>query len=602
MFKSLLNWVDNRTGYRALLDEALHEPIPGGAKWRYVFGSALSATFVIQVVTGLFLMCSYSPSGITAWGSVFFIDQVMTLGWLVRGIHHFGSQAMVVLLVLHLLQVLIAGAYRAPREANWWFGLILMFLTLGLSLTGYLLPWDQKGYWATKVATNIMAATPLVGPAIQSVLIGGQDYGNQTLTRFYGLHVGILPLLLVLAMVVHIMLFRQHGVTHPKNTKGRMGYFWPEQLFLDTLFALLVLGVIIGLLLWEGGANLDAPADPASSDYPARPEWYFLFLFQMLKYFPGEMEVVGTIVVPTAIVVVLLLLPLFDKIMPTKLAHFLACSFVFAVAGAAIYLTYDAVVEDNQNPQFQASRQRADLARRRALELAGSPDNGVPPDGAQYLLLRDPLHHGQDVFKAKCMGCHTFGEEGKTGERVMKAANLKGFGSYAWVRGLLEKPDSPEYFGDLKQCGGMKRWKSSSKLSAKELDEVARFVASFAEIPDDVSAAEWANDPKVTEHPGLPLFVKECGQCHVVGESGLLTEGGTEEAPNLFGWGSRRWTARMIRKPGAPENYQFLEPEGLMPSFGTQLTNNDVETVVKYLQGDYLGGPAAGGSVIVKQE
>ena len=127
---------------------------------------------------------------------------------------------MVILLFLHLIQVLVAGAYRAPREVNWWLGMVLLFITLGFSLTGYLLPWDQKGYWATKVATNIMGITPLVGAQVQKVVVGGSEYGNQTLTRFFGIHVGVLPGLLVLTLAAHIMVFRRHGVTAPKNATG----------------------------------------------------------------------------------------------------------------------------------------------------------------------------------------------------------------------------------------------------------------------------------------------------------------------------------------------------------------------------------------------
>ena len=278
------------------MHEALDEPIPGGARWRYVFGSALSVIFMVQVFTGLLLMTSYSPSSSTAWGSVFFISHDMWGGWFIRGVHHFAAQAMVVLLVMHLLQVLMAGAYRRPRELNWWFGMALLFLTLGFSLTGYLLPWDQKGYWATKVATNIMGGAPGIGPYLQKIVVGGPDYGNQTVTRFYGLHVGFLPVLLVLCLVAHVALFRRHGITTPAGSEKRpTATFWPEQLFMDTVACALVLGVVIVLVLAEGGANLDAPADPASSDYPARPEWYFLSLFQMLKLFPGSSEIIGTI-------------------------------------------------------------------------------------------------------------------------------------------------------------------------------------------------------------------------------------------------------------------------------------------------------------------
>ena len=132
--------------------------------------------------------------------------------------------------------------------------------------------------------------------------MGGSDYGNQTVTRFYGLHVGVLPTLLVLCLAAHIALFRRHGITPSPPESGRpVAKFWPEQLFMDTLVSAGVVGVVIYLVLAEGGANLDAPAEPSSADYPARPEWYFLSLFQMLKLFPGNREVVGTIVIPTAL-------------------------------------------------------------------------------------------------------------------------------------------------------------------------------------------------------------------------------------------------------------------------------------------------------------
>lgn len=582
MFKTLSDWLDHRTGYRGLVHEALEEPIPGGARWRYVFGSALSTVFLIQVATGILLMFSYSPSSSTAWGSVYYISEQMSGGWFLRGIHHFGSQAMIVLLAMHLIQVLWAGAYRAPREVNWWFGMALMFITLGFSLTGYLLPWDQKGYWATKVATNIMGGAPFLGPYVQKVVVGGPDYGNQTLTRFYGLHVGVFPALMVMCLAAHVALFRRHGLTPPKQAEKRAtGKFWPEQLFLDTVFSVGVFGVLVLLVVSEHGANLDAPADPASSDYPARPEWYFLSLFQMLKLFPGSREIIGTIIIPTAILVVMLLMPLFDRLLPGKLAHFLACSIVFGLIGGAGYLTYAAWKSDANDPVYLASREKADQARARALQLAGDPEIGIPPDGANYVLLRDPLHHGKSVLEAKCLGCHAFDGQ-SIGDQV--APDLKGFGGKEWVRGLLENPRDNHYFGKVPQCDGMAEWKRSSKLSKAELDDVADFVASFAKIPEDLSAEEWLNQDAVANHPGLAPFEKECGECHVIEG---LTEGGTRDAPRLFGYGTPRWLSRMIHKPGAPDLYGYLEPKDQMPTLSDQLTGNDVATVVRYILGDY---------------
>ncbi len=585
MFKQLADWLDNRTGYRHLLHEALDEPIPGGARWHYVFGSALSVIFMVQVFTGLLLMTSYSPSSSTAWGSVFYISHEMWLGWFIRGVHHFAAQAMVVLLAMHLLQVLIAGAYRRPRELNWWFGMALLFLTLGFSLTGYLLPWDQKGYWATKVATNIMGGAPGAGPYLQKIVVGGPDYGNQTVTRFYGLHVGVLPVLLVLCLVAHVALFRRHGITTPAGYENRpVAKFWPEQLFMDTVASALVVGVVIVLVLAEGGANLDAPADPASSDYPARPEWYFLSLFQMLKLFPGNREIIGTFVIPTALVVVMMLLPFFDRVLPRKLAHFFACGLVFAVVGGAVYLTVRAMLDDGRDSVFQQGRKTADAARQRALYLAGLPEVGIPPDGASYILRRDPLFQGGGLLERRCLGCHVL--DGK-GAGTQTASDLKDFGTRQWVRGLLENPSAPAYFGTVKKFGGMKEWKDASGLEKDDLDKVADFVATFAAIPEGVTPADWLKSPDVAKHPGRESFVADCGDCHAIEG---LTKGGMRKAPQIFGWGSSWWIARMIRNPRSSDKYGFLDPKhpGQMPAFGEdQVSASDLETLIRYLQGDY---------------
>lgn len=601
MLKQLSDWLDNRTGYKHLLHETLDEPVKGGARWRYVFGSAVTTAFMIQLVTGVLLMTAYSPSSSTAWGSVYYISYEMVGGWFIRGLHHFGAQAMVVLLFLHLLQVLIAGAYRAPREVNWWLGMILLFITLGFSLTGYLLPWDQKGYWATKVATNIMGITPLIGAEVQKVVVGGSEYGNQTLTRFFGLHVGVLPGLLVLTLAAHIAVFRRHGVTAPKNATGSEP-FWPRQVFMDALASCAVLGVVAFFAIAERGAPLDAPAEPSSSDYPARPEWYFLSLFQLLKNpaFAGENEIIGAIIVPGAIVAALMAFPLLNKFLPGKLAHLLACSLVFGLVGAAGVLTVQAIQEDRGNADFQANRVNADIARQRALFLAGHPKAGVPPEGSRYVLLNDPLQTGFQSLKQKCLSCHYFDgkgvlERGPDGKMVMSkqvAADLNGFGTRTWVRGLLENPADSKYFGTTPQCGGMQRWKKSSKLKPEELDKVADFVALFAEVKDDETPNDWLENETVANHPGLELFKNDCGRCHMVDPDGNLGEGGEEDAPNLFGWGSTRWTARMIRHPNAIDRYGFLDEKDQMPGFeNTELSEREIGVLLKFLKGDFIPNP-----------
>jgi ubiquinol-cytochrome c reductase cytochrome b subunit len=184
------------------------------------------------------------------------------------------------------------------------------------------------------------------------------------------------------------------------------------------------------------------------------------------------------------------------------------------------------------------------------------------------------------------------------------ASDLKGFGTRAWVRGLLENPRSPTYFGKVKfsedpqDKGGMAEWKQNSKLSPQELDAVADFVASFATIPADLMTDEWLNSPGVADHPGLEPFKKECGTCHVVAEG--LGEGGTRDAPHLFAWGSPQWMTRLIHKPGAPDLYGFLDKKYQMPAFADQLTDNDVTTLVRYLKGHYPAGPQPDRSAAAK--
>ncbi|MBV8486872.1 MAG: c-type cytochrome, partial [Planctomycetaceae bacterium] len=182
----------------------------------------------------------------------------------------------------------------------------------------------------------------------------------------------------------------------------------------------------------------------------------------------------------------------------------------------------------------------------------------------------------------KCLGCHVFGGKGASPQ---SASDLKNFGSRAWVRGLLENPKAPAYYGSVPSLSGMAQWKKKSKLKGKALDDVADFVASFAQIDGDMTPEEWLNTPGVSSHPGYEPFQKECGQCHVIEG---YTEGGMRDAPGLFAWGSPRWIARMIRKPGAPDLYSFYEGDERMFPFGAdQLTQNDLEMIVRYLKNDY---------------
>src|SRR5438552_7591665 len=379
----LLDWLERRTRYRRIIEYSLYEDLPGCARCRYVWGSTLVFCLTVQLITGLVLWMSYNPSSQTAWESVYYIQNEMTGGWLLRGIHHFTAQAMNVLLVLHLMQVIIDGAYKAPREMNFWFGLLLLLLVLGLSLTGYLLPWDQKGYWATKVATNIMAITPVIGPQLQRLVLGGSEYGHHTLTRFFALHAGVLPGAIIVLLTAHIYLFRRHGLTAKLPLRKPDAKFWPDQVLKDAVACLAVLAVVLFLIikprLWgfEPGADLGAPADASEPYSAARPEWYFLFLFQFLKYFPGGTEVWGAIFIPTVLVGLLFLMPFIGR---WKLGHRFNLGFLCALFAGIGLLTYLAVAEDRHELDYRLAVEPADRDAERIKDLAKT--RAIPASGA----------------------------------------------------------------------------------------------------------------------------------------------------------------------------------------------------------------------------
>jgi quinol-cytochrome oxidoreductase complex cytochrome b subunit len=306
----------SRTGWRELKERVLLEPVKGGSRWAAAFGSLLLFTFALQVVTGILLTTCYAPSVGTAWQSVKYIQEEAPLGWFIRGMHHWGSSAMVILLLFHLVQVFVWGAYKRPRELTWMTGVLLLAVTLGLAFTGYLLPWDEKAYWASKVGLGIVGTVPGIGNHIRLLLQGGPDIGNLTLTRFFALHGFILPGAIIGLVVVHLYFFRLHGVTtawweKEELLESKTEPFWPGQVWKDAVVAL---GFLLILTAWvfHHPAPLEALADPSKA-YEARPEWYFMFLFQILRYFHGPYEVVGTFILPSLFFGILFFWPLLDR-------------------------------------------------------------------------------------------------------------------------------------------------------------------------------------------------------------------------------------------------------------------------------------------------
>lgn len=580
MIKGLMDWIDDRSGIRGLVKEALYEKVPGGARWRYVWGSCLTFVFFTQVVTGTLLWMFYAPSAQTAWESVYFLQYHVAGGWFLRGVHHYMAQAMIVLLVLHLMQVVIDGAYKAPREINFWFGVMMMGVTLALSLTGYLLPWDQKGYWATAVATNLMAEVPLIGPALQKIVVGGSEYGHHTLTRFFALHAGVLPATLVALVVAHIYLFRKHGIHVKEPRPKRDSYFWPDQVLKDAIACLAVLLAVVALTIYFRGAPLGPPADP-SNEFPARPEWYFLFLFQLLKYVPAFW---GAVIIPAFLGLWMFLTPFIGK---STGGHQFNVGFWWVLIAGSAALTGMAISEDQANLKHGAAIEEANWQAERVITIADS--EGIPPAGAVTLLRQDPQNQGRRLFAAHCASCHRYnGHDGRgfPVDEPQSAADLAGFASVDWITELLDYDHyiSGKYFGGTKFKDGTMARKVLAKYTEEEkmlLPEIARLLADGAELPYEEKLDEDTRDELFSLYYNDDLKFEDgraCIECHDIDSE---DEG---FAPDLTGYGSREWLIAFIENP---EDKRFYgKKNDRMPCYGRdgKLKDEEIAILVDWIR------------------
>ena len=578
MFNRWQNWLDDRTGWKATARRLKNRPVSGrGRIWR-ALGFALAATLFVEFVTGILISLVYSPSTATAWGSVYYLTHHVDLGWLVRGVHRFGSYAAVILGGLWLGRLVFAGLYHRPREFGWWLAIAVVGLILALGVTGNILPWDQRGYWAAVVETTITGGLPGVGGYLRRLVVGGTEFGNGTLTRIHALHVVVLPGLLIGLGWLRLRLLRRIDERHA-GIDPHLEPFWPNSAFADMALASVVGAVVVGITVARHGYSLDAPADPSSDDYPARPEWYFLPLYQLLRVCQGH-EIIATVVLPTLVVVGLVALPLLDRLISRRLTRIAASTFFVTLAACSGFLTYQALAKDAHSEAFQVARDKANKLADRAVFLADL--DGVPPEGSNYLLKLDPATRGADLFARKCQSCHNFDGSKAAGQWAPALAH---YGSRAWIRGLLEKPESPAYFGLAPQCGGMAEWKESSQLSSKGLDDVADYVALFAQTPLDMTPGEWLDEAANKNHPGRAPYQAECAGCHTFGDPALRGKK-LQPAPDLFAWGSDRWTKRMIKQPSHASLYGYLKEEQKMPTFETQVTETDVNMVIRYIKGE----------------
>ena len=324
-FKGAWEWLDDRLGWSSTIWPIVTHPVPK-VNWWYVLGSATMIAFIIQVVTGVALAFTYVPAPNSAYESLEFITERAVLGNVVRGIHYWGSSAMVVLVFAHMAHVFLVGAFKFPREVNWLTGVILLGMTLGMAFTGQLLRWNQDAYWAVALMSSMASRVPLIGDLLVDIIIAGQTVGGATLTRFYATHVFLLPAAMFVLVGAHLYLVVKHGVSEmpragrPVDPKTyRQEYdellhkdgipFWPDFAWKDVVFALIAGSFVLLLSIVVGAPELGEPADPTELEAHPKPDWYFLWLFTILSYSPPAIESLVIIGLPLLLGLALLAVP-----------------------------------------------------------------------------------------------------------------------------------------------------------------------------------------------------------------------------------------------------------------------------------------------------
>ena len=397
---AILNWLEERTGVGSMVGHFLNEDIPASSGWKHVLGSVAMFSFMLQAVTGILLALNYAPTVGEAYSSIKYILNDLTGGSIIRSVHHWGASMMIVVVGLHMAQVFIWGAYKKPREVTWMAGVVLLLLTLAYGLTGYLLPWDNRAYWGTVVTVQIAGLMPVAGEYVQRLLgSDGGAIGAVTFSRFYAAHVLILPPITALMMIFHLYLVRRHGVApEPEETATKK--FYPSQVYKDTVAIFLAFCLLLGLSI-IARVPLGRMADPTDTTYTPRPEWYFLFLFQMLKLFEGPLELVGTLVLPNLAIVALFAVPFLDRSKVVAVGKRSVAMAVLVMAGIIWgSLTFFAVKSTPVDNEFA-----------KALDAPVESWQLLPADELAALGYRQ---------EAKCVTCHEFRKSSKDDDWLLE--------------------------------------------------------------------------------------------------------------------------------------------------------------------------------------
>jgi ubiquinol-cytochrome c reductase cytochrome b subunit len=327
LISSIGEWLDERLQLAASIRETAEHRVPRKtASWFYVFGSAAFAVFILQIVTGIMLALIYVPSAGEAWSSLQTLNHDVSLGWYIRALHGWGSDFMVAIVLIHMVQVFLFGAYKYPRELTWVVGVFLLLVTLGMAFSGQVLRFDQDAYWGLGIGASISSRIPLIGPWVVNLLLGGPIIAGATLSRFFALHVFVIPGLLIAFVGIHLLMVIKLGINEwpmPGRVVRKATYlreyheltkedgvpFFPGAIWKDLFFSAFILISIALCAYYFGPFGPSGPPDPTIIQTAPRPDYFFLWLYAVLSYLPASMETPALLIGPVFAILVLLLLP-----------------------------------------------------------------------------------------------------------------------------------------------------------------------------------------------------------------------------------------------------------------------------------------------------
>ena len=412
LISRMVEWFDQRLKLATPIREAAEHRIPRDtASWWYVFGSAALIVFCLQIVTGILLALTYVPSAGEAWNSLQTLNHNIAFGWFIRALHGWGSNFMVAIVLIHMIQVFLFGAYKFPRELTWIIGVFLLLMTLGMAFSGQVLRFDQDAYWGLGIAASIASRIPIAGPAIVKLMLGGPSIAGATLSRFFALHVFVIPAMFIGFVCLHVLMVFTLGVNEwpmPGRIVKRATYlnayhelmkndgapFVPYAIWKEMFFAALILLAVSACALWFGPFGPSGKPDPTIIQTVPKPDYFFLWLYALLSLLPPSLETPALLIGPLLVVLGLLLLPFLsgegEKSWKGRPIAVLTVMLIAVTLGTFTHLAEYAP----WSPEMNA--------------WSGAP---VPP---QFLRGTTALERqGALVFQVKqCRNCHSLAESG----------------------------------------------------------------------------------------------------------------------------------------------------------------------------------------------